>query len=107
MKTLRQDARSAIRTLKRNPGFACVVVSTLALAIGANTAVFTVVNGVLLRPRPFADADRLVVVSYWPTYTKGNLGAPALLGRDFVTSYVAARCSRSLVCASVSLDRSR
>ena len=44
------------------------------------------VNGVLLRPLPFAmDADRLMVVSYWPTYTKGNLGAPAMLGRDYVT----------------------
>ena len=83
--TLWQDTRFAARSLRRNPGFAWVAALTLALAIGANTAVFTVVNGVLLRPLPFADADRLMVVSYWPPYTKGNLGAPAMLGRDFVT----------------------
>jgi putative ABC transport system permease protein len=85
IKTLWQDIKVAIRSLRRHPGFACVAASTIALAIGANTAVFTVVNGVLLRPLPFADADRLMVVSYWPTYTKGNLGAPAMLGRDYVT----------------------
>lgn len=85
MKTLWQDIKFAARSLRRNPGFACIAAFTLALAIGANTAVFTVVNGVLLRPLPFADAERLMVVSYWPTYTKGNLGAPAMLGRDYVT----------------------
>lgn len=85
MKTLWQDIKFAARSLRRHPGFACVAALTLALAIGANTAVFTIVNGVLLRPLPFADADRLMVVSYWPTYTKGNLGAPAMLGRDYVT----------------------
>lgn len=85
MTTLWHDTRFAIRGLRRHPGFALVAACTIALAIGANTAVFTVVNGVLLRPLPFADADRLMVVSYWPTNTKGNLGAPAMLGRDFVT----------------------
>jgi len=77
IKTLWHDARFALRSLRRHPGFACVAACIVALAIGVNTAVFTVVNGVLLRPLPFADADRLMVVSYWPAYTKGNLGAPA------------------------------
>lgn len=58
MKTLWQDTALAVRGLRRHLAFACVAACTLALAIGANTAVFTVVNGVLLRPLPFADADR-------------------------------------------------
>ena len=63
---LLQDVRMAIRSLKRAPGFTIVAVLTLALGVGANTAVFTVVRGVLLRPLPFPEAERLVLVSYGP-----------------------------------------
>ena len=57
-----QDLRNAFRTLSHNPGFALIGVLTLALGVGANTAMFAVVNGVLLKPLPFRDAERLMLV---------------------------------------------
>jgi putative ABC transport system permease protein len=59
---LAMDLRFGARLLRKNPGFAAVVVLTLALGLGANCAIFTVVNGVLLRPLPYPEADRLVTI---------------------------------------------
>jgi hypothetical protein len=66
VETCWQDLRFGLRMLLKHPGFTALTVMTLALGIGANTAVFTVVNGVLLRPMPFPQADRLFLVSLTP-----------------------------------------
>src|SRR5262245_56183421 len=60
MRTFLADFRYALRVMSRTPSFAVAVVSVLALGIGANTAIFSIVNAVLLRPLPFEEPERLV-----------------------------------------------
>jgi putative ABC transport system permease protein len=76
MDTLIQDIRYALRTLTRKCGFSAVVVLTLGLGIGANTTIFTVVNGVLLKPLPYPEPDRLLML--WErSLSDGTLGTVA------------------------------
>ena len=79
---LRQDLGHAWRTLRRAPGFAVVALVTLALGIGANTAIFSVVNGLLLRDLPFADADGLVRV--WGTRRDTERERSQISAADYV-----------------------
>lgn len=63
METLMKDVLYALRTLRKTPGFTCVALLTLGLGIGVNTAIFSVVDAVLLRPLPFTDAARLIALN--------------------------------------------
>ncbi|AHG88119.1 permease [Gemmatirosa kalamazoonensis] len=68
VRTLLQDARFALRDLVRRPAFTAVVLATLALGVGANAAIFSVVNGVLLRPLPYPHAERVVAFGHEPPH---------------------------------------
>ncbi len=82
MSFIYQDLRYAFRMLREHPGFSTTVVLTLALGIGANIAMFSVVNGLLFSPLPYRDADRLVMV--WNSHTATGAENVQISGLDFL-----------------------
>ena len=91
MDGLLRDLRYVVRGFRQSPGFAVVAVLTLALGIGATTAMFAVVNAVLLKPLPFEDADRLMLV-HSPSPIAGRACAGTTSGRIRSTGR-SSRCS--------------
>lgn len=83
MESLARDLRFSFRSLSRAPGFTLVAILTLALGIGANVAIFSTVYGVLLRPLPYTDPGRLVIV--WAQWPKQEIPRISHTGGDFLT----------------------
>jgi predicted permease len=83
METMWQDIRYAVRMLIKNPGFSAIAILSLALGIGANTTIFTVVNAILLRPLPVKDISRLVEVDTVDTKTRVTAANVTKLGMSY------------------------
>ena len=77
-----QDIRFAFRTLRNNPGFTLVVMATLGLGIGINTAIFSVVNGVLLRPLPYTEPDDIMTL--WEANPQSSVAQDQVAAATFI-----------------------
>jgi len=84
METLGQDVRYALRNLRKTPGFAAVAVITLALGIGASTAIFSVIDNILMEPFPYPDAQRFYSVFIHDTERSEPGGRPAFIGPELL-----------------------
>ena len=82
MQFLWQDLRYGFRSLLRNPGFSAVAILALALGIGPNSAIFTVVNAVLLKPLPMPEPDRVMMI--WQTLLKSGFDQLPATGADYL-----------------------
>jgi putative ABC transport system permease protein len=96
METLWQDLRYALRSLSKKPGFTLVVILTLGLGIGANTAIFSFVNAILLRPFPYRDPDQLVILRNQDPKRGADLVSPSI--RDYLDYRERQRSFESLAC---------
>ena len=95
---VRQDVQYALRGMRRTPAFVAVVLTTLALGIGVNTAIFSVVHAVLLRPLPYADPDRVVAVSnQWDGAPDARLSDPEYLDAEQTRTQTLAAVSTNAV----------
>ncbi len=100
-----RDVRYGLRQVRRNPAFSAIAIATLALGIGVNTAMFSAVDAVLIRPLPYADADRLVMV--WDddqSRTGSRSSSPRR--RNGMSGGATTRCSRTSRQASLEMRRS-
>ncbi len=80
LESLARDLRFSLRTLRRTPGFTVIAILVMGLGIGANVALFTVVRGVLLKPLPFQDPDRLVMLYEWGLHDNDTVGHTTVSG---------------------------
>src|SRR5215469_12026515 len=84
METLGQDIRYAFRNLRKGPGFAVVAIITLALGIGASTAIFSVIENVVMEPFPYPGADRYMSVQIHDSDRSEPGGMPSFIGPEFL-----------------------
>ncbi len=103
METLGQDIRYALRNLRKAPGFAVVAVLTLALGIGASTAIFSILENILMEPFPYPDADRYMSIQIHDTERNEPGGRTGFTGPEFL-DYVAQNHVFDRVIANDSLD---
>src|SRR6201994_4712111 len=95
MFTLLNDFRYSLRTLSKMPGYTMVALLVLALGIGANTAIFSVVNSVVLRPLPYPHSDRLALI--WETDLKDGIKREGPAPRDRISSTGESKAGRSRI----------